>query len=33
MSAKIVLRKVAVRLHLQGISKTEIAQRLKKSRR
>jgi IS30 family transposase len=33
MSTKVVLRKAAVRLHVQGVSKTEIAQRLKKSRR
>lgn len=33
MKTKVALRKEAVRLHLQGISKTEIAERLKKSRR
>jgi len=33
MKTKVALRKEAVRLHLQGISKTEIAKRLKKSRR
>jgi IS30 family transposase len=33
MKTKVALRKEAVRLHLQGIAKTEIAIRLKKSRR
>jgi putative transposase len=33
MKTKVALRKEAVRLHLQGIHKTEIASRLKKSRR
>lgn len=33
MKTKVALRKEAVRLHLQGISKTEIAKRLQKSRR
>jgi len=33
MKSKVALRKEAVRLHLQGIPKTEIARRLKKSRR
>lgn len=33
MKTKVALRKEAVRLHLQGIAKTEIARRLKKSRR
>ena len=33
MKTKVALRKEAVRLHLQGMSKTEIAKRLKKSRR
>jgi transposase len=33
MKTKVALRKEAVRLHLQGISKTEIARRLKVSRR
>src|SRR3990172_3617339 len=33
MKTKVALRKEAVRLHLQGIPKTEIARRLKKSRR
>jgi IS30 family transposase len=33
MKTKVALRKEAVRLHLQGVTKTEIAQRLKKSRR
>jgi IS30 family transposase len=33
MKTKIALRKEAVRLHLQGVPKTEIARRLKKSRR
>lgn len=33
MKTKVALRKKAVRLHLQGVSKTEIAKRLKKSRR
>src|SRR6266487_842170 len=33
MKPKVALRKEAVRLHLQGIAKTEIARRLKKSRR
>jgi len=33
MNTKVALRKEAVCLHLQGVSKTEIARRLKKSRR
>ena len=33
MKTKVALRKEAVRLHLQGVHKTEIAKRLKKSRR
>jgi putative transposase len=33
MNTKVALRKEAVRLHLEGVSKTEIARRLKKSRR
>ncbi|GMV65607.1 MAG: hypothetical protein AMXMBFR75_14050 [Candidatus Hinthialibacteria bacterium] len=33
MKTKVALRKKAVRLHLQGVPKTEIAERLKKSRR
>jgi putative transposase len=33
MKTKVALRKKAVRLHMQGVSKTEIAKRLKKSRR
>ena len=33
MKTKIAVRKEAVRLHLQGISKAEIARRLKVSRR
>lgn len=33
MKTQVALRKEAVRLHLQGVSKTEIAKRLKKSRR
>jgi putative transposase len=33
MKTKVALRKEAVRLHLEGIPKTEIAKRLKKSRR
>jgi len=33
MNTKVALRKEAVRLHLEDISKTEIARRLKKSRR
>lgn len=33
MKTKVALRKEAIRLHLQGVSKTEIAERLKKSRR
>lgn len=33
MKTKVAVRKEAVRLHLQGVSKTEIAERLKKSRR
>lgn len=33
MNKKVALRKEAVRLHLQGVAKTEIARRLKKSRR
>lgn len=33
MKTKVALRKEAVRLHLQGVPKTEIARRLKKSRR
>ncbi len=33
MKTKVALRKEAVRLHLQGIPKTEIARRMKKSRR
>lgn len=33
MKTKLALRKEAVRLHLQGVPKTEIARRLKKSRR
>ena len=33
MKTKVALRKEAVRLHLQGMPKTEIARRLKKSRR
>ncbi|GAB4452164.1 MAG: hypothetical protein OHK0041_15360 [Anaerolineales bacterium] len=33
MKTKVALRKEAIRLHLQGVSKTEIARRLKKSRR
>lgn len=33
MKTKVALRKEAVRLHLQGVPKTEIAERLKKSRR
>lgn len=33
MKTKVVLRKKAVRLHLQGVPKTEIARRLTKSRR
>lgn len=33
MKPKVALRKKAVRLHLQGVSKTEISKRLKKSRR
>lgn len=33
MKTKVALRKEAVRLHLQGVPKTEIASRLKKSRR
>lgn len=33
MKTKVALRKDAVRLHLQGVPKTEIAKRLKKSRR
>jgi putative transposase len=33
MKTKVALRKEAVRLHLQDVSKTEIARRLKKSRR
>lgn len=33
MKTKVALRKEAVRLHLQGTAKTEIAKRLKKSRR
>ena len=33
MDTKVGLRKQAVRLHIQGVSKAEIAKRLKKSRR
>ena len=33
MKTKVALRKEAVRLHLQGVITTEIARRLKKSRR
>ena len=33
MKTKVALRKEAVRLHMQGVPKTEIARRLKKSRR
>jgi len=33
MKTKVALRKEAVRLHLQGVPKTEIARRLKKARR
>ena len=33
MKTKVALRKEAVRLYLQGVAKTEIAKRLKKSRR